>query len=230
VPERRAALYAKAQGGDRDAAGALIVHLFASGASAELAGLGGLIVEGAGAIYAPLLAWGRYESERGAAALRALSRAALEGELELGRILLGEAEVVRGVRRREGQEGLLDETVPALGQLMRADPDRDKDAVLRAFGWFHRGRVELSLPQVLGRAERGAEALSRALELCKGDALAKEPVARARIKGNAALMLGRHALGEGDQARGRALLEEAASVDPEGPLAAAVAIELSAQD
>jgi DNA-binding transcriptional MerR regulator len=220
VPARREALrQAWHEAGDAAAAAHLVWHLFGTGAAAELSSLPPELLERLSPELAPLCAWGALENARSATTLAALERAVTAApDLALGQILLGEAVVARGMRRRHGGASLLEQAIPALHRVFSTDPDRDAELVGRAFGWFHRGRLELALPAVLGRSERGVASLERALGVLEvaGDAI--EPAARARIGANVRLSLGRHWAGAGDKARARGLLEAAAQADPEGTL------------
>lgn len=212
---------------------ALVWHLFGSGAAADLAMLPPEVREAAGARLGPLVAWGAHESARGAATHEALERAVRSApDLALGGILLGEANVARGVRRvshdARGGAGLLDEAIPALHRVMTADVESDPEPVARAFGWFHRGRLELALPAVLGRKARGAAALERAIAIVEEHAAAIEAVARVRIAGNAMLFLGRHHAAAGAVERARSELEKAAGMDREGAIGRMAREELAA--
>jgi DNA-binding transcriptional MerR regulator/tetratricopeptide (TPR) repeat protein len=220
VPARRAALWeAWRAAGDEAAAARLVWHLFATGAAAEIAALPPEVGARAGARLGPLCAWGALESARSAATLGALERAAFDApDLALGQILLGEALVARGVRHRHGGTGLLEEAIPAIHRVISADPDRDPEPLAQAFGWFHRGRLELALPAVLGRSGRGIAALERALGLVEAHPDAIEPAARVRIGANARLALARHHAASGDRERAGVLFEEAARMDPSGAI------------
>jgi DNA-binding transcriptional MerR regulator len=218
VPRRRAALWAAwRREGDEPAASRLVLHLFATGAAADLAALPEEVIARAGTRLGPLVAWGALESARSATTLAALDDAARAAPgLSLGQILLGEAIVARGLRRRHGGVSLLEEGIPALHRVFAADPARDPEPIAQAFGWFHRGRLELAVPAVLGRGERGIASLGQALRLLADEGI--EPAARARIGANARLSLGRWHAADGARDRARALFEEARQVDPEGPI------------
>jgi hypothetical protein len=229
VPARRAALWqAWREVGDTAMAIRLVWHLFGSGAAAELASLPPELLERLGPELAPLCAWGALENARSAVTLAALERAvAAAPQLALGQILLGEAVVARGLRRRHGGPSLLEQAIPALHRVFSTDPDQDADLVGRAFGWFHRGRLELALPAVLGRTERGLASLERALGVLDTAGAAIEPAAHARIGANARLALGRYWAQAGDEVRARGLLEGAAQADPEGMLGRAAREEMT---
>jgi DNA-binding transcriptional MerR regulator/tetratricopeptide (TPR) repeat protein len=242
APDRRwAEVHRAARAGQdpgRDAASALVWHLFVCGAAADLAALPPGIVEAAGPRAAALVAWGGYERDRGLASLRALERAAdAAPDLALGQILLGEASLGRGVQRRSDggpsrapRAGLLDGAVAALHRLVGADPASDPEPAAQALGFFHKGRVELALPIVLGRRRRGVESLERAVAIVEdpSNAPAIEPAARARVAANARLVLGRHHADAGDPAEARALLEAVIAADPAGPVAEAARAAIQA--
>jgi DNA-binding transcriptional MerR regulator len=225
---RRAALVAAAERAEEGAAARLVWHLFGTGAPAELGSLAPSIVEAAGARLSPLVAWGAHEQSRGAATLHAFEQAVRGApDLSLGPILLAEATIARGVRRRaDPQQSLLDEVVPALHRLVTASPEDDPEDTARAFAHFHRGRIELSLPAVLGRRARGVAELEAALALAEREGTTLEPAARARIAGNAWLLLGRAAAAAGDRAGAERALRRALEVDPLGPLGDAARAEL----
>lgn len=212
VPARRAALR-EGFAASGDATG-LCWHLFETGAAAELAALP---AEALSPRLRVLSAWGALMTARSEATLEGLRQAAAATpDFALGQILLGEAVVARGLRRRLGGAGLLEAGIPALNRVFAADPDRDAEPSARAFGWFHRGRLELSLPAVLGRRPQGLASLSRLLEIVEGGGL--DPAGAVRLGANARLALARFYAGAGDEARARALLEEAARMDPGGPM------------
>ena len=220
VPARRAALWeAFARTGDEPSAAALVWHLFGAGAAAEIAALPPEVTSRAGARLGPLVAWGALEVTRNAATVAALDRAvAAAPDLALGQILLGEAVVARGLRRRHGGASLLEQTLPAMHRVFSADPEQDPEPCARAFAWFHRGRVEIQLPAALGRKDRAVRALEMALVTAEGAGEAIEPAARARIDANVRLALGRHWASAGEVDRARTLFTQAASVDPEGAI------------
>jgi DNA-binding transcriptional MerR regulator len=171
-PARRDALAVAAASGGADPAAALLIHLFGCADVAALAALSPAIVVAAGPRLAPLAAWGAHEAAPTDATLAALDRAvAAAPDLPLGPILLAGATLARGVRRRDGAgPSLLEEVVPALQRLAAADPESEADPALRALGHFHLGSIDLALPAVLGRRERGALALARSLEIARGSA------------------------------------------------------------
>lgn len=263
--ERRAELRAALSGPTitPEAADALVWHLFACGAVSELSALPPEVAAAVSPRAQVLIAWGSYESARSAQGLRALERAVEAApDFALGQILIGEASVVRGLRRHDASSGLLERSVPAMHRLVKADPESDPEPIARALGCFYRGRVEVAMPAVIGRQRRGVAYLERALALVgeEADPLAAltdttrlarspaarasqpppppdadarpaspaaiEPACRARIAANARLSLGRYYASIGDVRRARAVLEQAAAVDPEGPIGDAVREEL----
>ncbi|MEZ4299430.1 MAG: MerR family transcriptional regulator [Polyangiaceae bacterium] len=264
--ERRADLRATLsdQPTSQEATDAFVWHLFACGAVSELSALPPEVAAAASLRAQVLIAWGSYESARSAQGLRALERAVdAAPDFALGQILLGEASVVRGLRRHDASSGLLERSVPAMHRLVRADPESDPEPIAKALGCFYRGRVEIAMPAVIGRQRRGVAYLERALALVgeEADPLAAltdtgrllrgaagamstgrasqpppppppetpaaiEPACRARVAANARLSLGRYFAATGDVRRARAVLELAASVDPDGPIGDAVREEL----
>jgi tetratricopeptide (TPR) repeat protein len=232
---RRAALGESGEGDPAArarAASTLAWHLFACGAGAELAAFG---EEAAGSLAgdreAVLVAWGANERSKSPGSLRALERAADAAApgFGLGQILLGEAALVRALRRRDAGAGLLEEAVPAIHRLVSADPTRAGGAIERALGLFHKGRVELALPAVLGRRRRGSQALERSLEVLAPESTPElDAAARALLSANARLALGRCSAEAGERAKARAYFEQAAAVDPEGPIGAVAREELGA--
>lgn len=227
VPERRAALAeAWRRSNDEKAAIALAWHLFETGVVAELAEIPADAVPPRVRV---LLAWGALVAARSEANIAGLAHAVEAApDFALGHILLGEAIVARGLRRRLTGASLLEAGIPALNRVFAADPDRDPEPAARAFGWFHRGRLELALPVVLGRREHGLASLERALRVLEEEADRLEPAARLRLGANVRLALARHHAATGDAARARALLEAAAAMDPGGPIADVARGELAA--
>lgn len=234
---RRAALGEGASAERARAASMLAWHLFACGAGADLAAFGdeAAISHGQGLMgdrEAVLVAWGANERSRTPASLRALERAAeAVPAFGLGQILLGEAALVRALRRRDAGAGLLEEAVPALHRLVSADPEHADSPIEKALSLFHRGRVELALPAVLGRRHRGALALEQALAMmaqCEIPEL--DAAARALLSANARLALGRCLAEAGRLEQARTYFKEAAAVDPEGPIGAVVREDLDLLD
>ncbi|MFO0761147.1 MAG: MerR family transcriptional regulator [Byssovorax sp.] len=230
VPERRKALREEAARGAEGAASRLVWHLFGTGAAADLAALDPALIDAAGPRLRPLIAWAAHETRRSPATLQAFEQAVRDApDFSLGGVLLAEATIARGVRRRDDpQKSLLDEVVPALHRLAKLPPGAELDPEARAFAYFHRGRLEISLPAVLGLRARGKASLEAALAQSEHEDSALGPAARARIAGNASLLLGRAALAAGDRASAERLLRHAVEVDPEGPLAEAARAELGA--
>jgi DNA-binding transcriptional MerR regulator len=228
--ERRAAMRHElaVDPGPRVAA-SLVWHLFSCGASAELAALPPEVAALAGPRAAVLVAWGSYESARTAPGMTALEEAGrAAGDFALGRILVGEAALARGLRRPNADAGFLERSVPALHKLLTSDPESDPEPAAQALGHFHRGRVEAALPRLLGHRERAVHQLERAIALCEEQPMAAiDPAARARVVANAHLTLARHFASLGETPRARAHLERAAAVDPGGPVEDVVREELS---
>jgi DNA-binding transcriptional MerR regulator len=231
APERREALRSAVveARGARGTAAALAFHLFACGATGDLAELTRPIAEAGGREVEVLVAWARCEASRSRDAVRALEDAAAATPgFALGEVLAGEVALTRALRRRAPGESLLDEAVPSLARLLGADPERDAPIEARVLGLLHRGRVEVALPAVLGRGARGRATLERALAAIEGrEGEALEPLARARVAVNARLFLGRHHLVDGRVDEARREFEQAIAVDPDGPIAAAVRAELA---
>ncbi len=167
-PARRDALAASAASAlDARAAEALVIHLFGCADVVALAALSPAIAAAAGPRLAPLTAWGAHEAAPTNATLAELERAVgAAADLPLGPILLAGAMLARGVRPRDDAgPGLLESVVPALQRLAAADPESEANPTLRALGCFHLGWIERALPAVLGRRERGALAVARALSI-----------------------------------------------------------------
>lgn len=166
--ERRAELRAALSGPviTAEASDALVWHLFACGSVSELSALPPEVAAAASPRAQVLIAWGSYESARSAQGLRALEKAVdAAPDLALGQILVGEASVVRGLRRHDASSGLLERSVPAMHRLAKADPESDPEPIAKALGCFYRGRVEIAMPAVIGRQQRGVVYLQRALAL-----------------------------------------------------------------
>ena len=218
VPARRAALAEAFRRSDDEASAARLVwHLFETGAPAELAAVPRHRVP---ARLCPLIAWGALAAAHSGETLAALERAVEAApDFVLGQILLGEAVVARGLRRRHGGASLLEAGIPALNRVFSVDPEGDPEPAARAFAWFHRGRLELALPAVLGRLERGLGSLARVLQILEDEPDAIEPAARLRLGANTRLALARHHAGAGDAEKARELLDAAAAMDPGGAIA-----------
>src|SRR5262249_17952571 len=138
VPELRASLWeAWRRDASEAAAARLTWHLFATGAAADLASLPAELIACAPQRLAPLVAGGARERARSAGTLAGLERAGRAApDFGLGQILLGEAVVARGMRRRQSGAGLLEQAIPALHRVLSADPDGDAEPAARVFGWF----------------------------------------------------------------------------------------------
>jgi DNA-binding transcriptional MerR regulator len=219
LPKRRRALVAAAGDGDAAAVARLVWHLFSTGAATEITALAPEALAKCDARVRVLAAYAAYESARSAPGMEALEQALEEARgFALGRILGGEASLARGLKRPGA--GFLERAVPGLHALLGADPDGDREPVARALGWFHRARVELALPPVLGRTERALAGLRRALSLCDHPEI--DAVARARVAANVHLLLGRHLSAKGDNAGAARELDAAAAIDGHGALGEAV--------
>lgn len=197
IPARRAALRRAAEAGEEGAAERLAWHLFGCGAAGELARLPEEVRAPAGPRAAVLIAWGAWASERSAARVAALSAAAAAAPgFALARILEGEAilgDLLGQIGRGSGGASLMEAAVPALHAVACADPAGDPEPEARLLGLFHKGRVEVGLPAVLGRAARGAEALAQALAMARdpAQAAALDPACAAWVREGAALLLSR---------------------------------------
>lgn len=164
---------------------------------------------------ATLGAWALCVAE--SSSVDAFKRVALERGSALGAVLLGEVLLARTVFRGEPNAGLIDGAVRALSYVVNARPLDERDADARALAAYRRGRVELALPAVLGRRAQGKAMLRESVAWASEASL---PL-RAFIIGNGALALGRAAAAEGSREEARIWLEQAALVDPNGPLAEA---------
>ena len=120
--------------------------------------------------------------------------------------------------------------MPALHRLVVADPEAEPEPWAASLAWFHRGRLELALPSVLGRGARGVAAVERALELARGGAGANLRGGGARLRLQRHLALARHRAAQGDAIGARAALEAAVEEDPGGPVALVVDAELAEID
>jgi DNA-binding transcriptional MerR regulator len=207
-------------------------HLFARGRAFELAELAPSVVASLPPREAVLRAFGVQQSDRSAGSLRELERrAAAAPASALAQVLVAEAAIARALRRRDPGESVLAEAVPALHRLVVADPEAEPEAWAASLAWFHRGRLELALPSVLGRGARGVAAVERALELARsGSGAGLEAAARARLELNAHLALARHRASQGDPIGARAALEAAVEEDPGGPVALVVDAALAEID
>ncbi len=74
------------------------------------------------------------------------------------------------------------------------------------------------LPRALGRGSSAVSDLESAIGVVLSAPGRLHPAAHARIEGNARLALGRHLLGVGRLAEGRAQLARAVALDPTGPI------------
>lgn len=140
--------------------------------------------------------------------------ATLAAESALGRVLLGEALLARALFRKSDDASVIEPVVAALGHVVAARPLEEPEADARALAFHRAGRVELALPAVLGRRDRGVALLGLALE--HGERAS--PLVRAHVLANASLALaealdadGR--MGEASELRGRAV-----ALDPGGPI------------
>lgn len=232
----RSRLREAASRGDTAALNAWIWHLFACGAGSALASLSAAFpTGGAGDRAAVLLAWGRLGAAgeggggagAGGAGIRGLEQAAEAAPaFAIGQILAGEAALARALRRRDAGVSLLDQAVPALKRVVNAEPSQDEEARARVLGLFHRGRIEIALPPVLGRTQRGVRALSEAAKLCEGGGVL-DPAASARVMANTSLALGRCWSSLGDADRAAKHFREAEAIDPEGPIGEAARAGMS---
>ncbi len=204
-------------------------HLAGAGAIDSLAAL--RLPSGASDEVRVLVAYAACEGARDVERLRELERAVARAPaFALGRILEAEASLVRALRGRSNDGSFVDQAVPALARLAATDPSRDAEPVARLLGFFHRGRIELALPAVLGRRRRGIDSLTRALAIAEDEALGIDPVARARIVLNAQLAIARARGEASEDDAARSSLACALEVDPEGPIREIVAAELASLD
>jgi DNA-binding transcriptional MerR regulator len=131
VPARRRALeraFARSPG--EATAAPLVWHLFETGADAELAAVPAHVLPPRLRV---LVAWGALATARSEATLAGLGVAveATPG-FALGQILLGEAVVARGLRRKLGGASLLEAGIPALNRVFTSEPDHDPEPAARA--------------------------------------------------------------------------------------------------
>src|SRR6185312_9712513 len=103
--------------------------LFQTGAPAEIASLPPEVIALLPPRLGPLVAWSALAAARSEATMDRLARAVeAEPGFALGQILLGEAVVARGLRRKLGGASLLEQTLPALHRVFSADPEHDAEA------------------------------------------------------------------------------------------------------
>lgn len=210
--------------GGADEAKALVWFHFARGESADLAKRAPSLAGALAPREAAITAWAVYDAQPSAEAMAAHKRTAHTSGMALAQVLVGEAELAWAVRRKDQGASLVEDAAKAIHRLVRADVEGDEEPLARALGAFHQGRVELSLPRVLGRGAGAAARLERALVIVAEQGEAIEASARALIEGNTHLMLGRALVAEGETERGERHLSAAATVDPRGPIAKAARV------
>ncbi|MCE7891881.1 MAG: MerR family transcriptional regulator [Sorangiineae bacterium PRO1] len=208
--EHRAKLAAGALQGDFAQANDLAWHLFAVGPARDL---GRLPAESLRPRAELLAAWSNQAEPDQID--RILSRA---GSFPLGEVLAAERALSNALAHGQAGASVLEGVVPALGRLFRADPGNDADPLASALAFLRRGLVGLALPRALGRGSSAVSDLESAIGVVLSAPGRLHPAAHARIEGNARLALGRHLLGVGRLAEGRAQLARAVALDPTGPI------------
>jgi tetratricopeptide (TPR) repeat protein len=144
----------------------------------------------------------------------------------LGEVLLAEAALVRLVEHGPREGSFFEQFVPALHRLFSAEPEQDADPLAAAVAFHRRGQITVLLPRVLGRQLRAISDLERALEVVLAAPGRIEPAARARLEGNARLLLGRLYTTAGNPPAAGDQLERARAIDPGGPIGVAALDEL----
>ena len=217
VAKKRALLIERAEAGDAAAANDLVWHLFVVAPSRELAALGGSVRELLRPRARVLLCAASPEPDE-AELERLVERAA---PFALGEVLLGEAKLLRLLSVGPKSGSFIDEVVPVLHRLANLHPEQEADPLASACAFYRRGLVGLSLPRVLGRHGLAIDDLERCIEVLVAAPGRIDASARARIEGNARLMVGRWHAASGGLASAARELERARSIDPSGPIGAA---------
>jgi DNA-binding transcriptional MerR regulator len=220
VAAREAALLARARAGDAAAANDLVWMLFALGDPRELGRLPKKVLELLRPRARLLVDWAAAREGEPADLVASLERA---GPIALGEVLVAEAALVRPLEAGPHAGGVLDRIVPALHRLAAATPERDADPLASASAFYHRGRLGLALPRVVGRHAQAAADLERALEVLVAAPGRIDPAARARLEGNARLALGRWRAAAGDPPGALEQIRRARAIDPRGPIGQAAA-------
>jgi DNA-binding transcriptional MerR regulator len=222
--QHRVELLRRAKRGDPSACNDYVWHCFSVGPTRELSRLPRSVA----ALLRPraelLVAHARLERESGdLSELERISSRA--GAFPLGEVLAAERALLDALEARPGTS-LLERAVPALHRLFCAEPGSDADPLASALAYLRRGLIGFALPAVLGRGERTAADLSGALRVVLSAPGRVHPAARARIEGNARLVLGRQLAAQGLSDRAREELARARDVDPAGPIGLAASSAL----
>ncbi len=213
VDRTRAALDARVRAREPGAADELVVHLLAVGPETELAHLDASILGVLGPRAWAMVAWARYLASPTLATLEVLRGAvhAARG-FPLGEVLLAIAEL-HDLAREDAA------IVEAFERLVSVDvhADPDPNPLRDALALFARARVFLALPLALDVRGRGLLELQRAIDCIVAAKNLVDPAFRARLLGNARLLLATHATAHGEEAALHTLVAAIGS-DPCGPI------------
>lgn len=219
VDRRRAALEARVRSHEPGASSELVFHLLAIGPEDRLARLDASTVGQLDARAWAVVAWARFVAAPTLPTLEVLRGAARAAKsFPLGDILLALAELHALGSDGEPHDGHLDAAVvAAFERLVSVDVDVEHDPVAEALALYVRARVYLALPHALDARRRGLLDLQRAVDRAVASRDTIDAAFRARLLGNARLLMASDPIEQGEEAALSALVSAIGS-DPSGPI------------